>query len=58
MMAENEIKLQKAYMLTVLIEKYYETDDAGGCIQIIADDGNYGKDYAQHCLDDSSLAVK
>ncbi len=31
MMSNNEIKLQKAYMLTVLIDKYYEIDGAGVC---------------------------
>ena len=51
MMSENEIKLQKAWMLVCLIEKYYETDGTGGCVHIITDDGNYGKGYAQHCLD-------
>jgi len=50
-MKEKEIKLQKAWMLVCLIEKYYETDGAGGCVHIILDDGNYGKKYAQHCLD-------
>ena len=51
MMSEKEIKLQKAWMLVCLIEKYYETDGAGGCVHIITDDGNYGKGCAQHCLD-------
>jgi hypothetical protein len=51
MMSEKEIKLQKAWMLVCLIEKYYETDGAGGCVHIITDDGNYGKGYAQSCLD-------
>lgn len=51
MMSDNEIKLQKAWMLVCLIEKYYETDCAGGCVHIITDDHNYGKGYAQHCLE-------
>ena len=51
MMSEKEIKLQKAWMLVCLIEKYYKTDGAGGCVHIITDDGNYGKGCAQHCLD-------
>ncbi len=50
-MSKNEIKLQKAYMLVCLIEKYYETDGAGGCVHVITDDGNYGKIEAQSCLD-------
>ncbi len=50
-MSDHCIKLQKAYMLVCLIEKYYETDPAGGCVHIITDDGNYGKGYAQQCLD-------
>jgi len=51
MMSEKEIKLQKAWMLVCLIEKYYETDAAGGCVHIITDDGNYGEGFAKHCLD-------
>lgn len=51
MMSKKEIKLQKAWMLVCLIEEYYKTDAAGGCVHIITDDGNYGKGYAQHCLD-------
>lgn len=38
-------------MLICLIEKYYETDGAGGCVHVITDDGNYGKHFAQSCLD-------
>lgn len=38
-------------MLIVLIDKYYETDGAGGCVHIVTDDGNYGKQHVQHCLD-------
>lgn len=53
MMGDKDIKLQKKYMLLVLIEKYYETDAAGGWVHIITDDGNYGKGYAKHCMEDA-----
>lgn len=51
MMSKVEIKLQKAYMLVVLTEAYYKTDNTGGCVHIILEDGNYGKEYAQSCLE-------
>ena len=51
MMSEKEIKLQKAWMLVCLIEKYYETDGTNSCVHIITDDHNYGKGYTQHCLE-------
>lgn len=44
MMSETPIKIQKAWMLVCLIERYYETDGAGGCVHIITDDHNYGDD--------------
>ena len=50
MMANYPFKLQKAYMLAALIERYYETDPTGGCVHLITDDGNYGKSYAEMCL--------
>lgn len=50
MMSEKPIKLQKAWMLVCLIEKYYETDAAGGCVHIITDDGNYGEEDAKFCI--------
>jgi hypothetical protein len=50
-MNTNPINLQKAYMLVCLIEKYYETDGAGGCCHILLDDGNYGHRNAKFCLD-------
>jgi hypothetical protein len=50
MMSDHEIKLQKAYMLVVLIEKYYETDGAGGWCHIILDDRNYGEEEAKSCI--------
>lgn len=40
-------------MLVVLIEKYYHTEGTGGCVHVITDDMNYGKEYAQSCLDDA-----
>ena len=46
-LANNQIE----YIDESVIEKYYETDGAGGCVHIITDDGNYGKGCAQHCLD-------
>lgn len=49
--SKNPIKLQKAYMLTVLIAKYYETEHAGGCCHILLDDGNYG--MQKSCLIDA-----
>lgn len=49
-MQEIDLKLQKAWMLKCLIEKYYETDGAGGCCHILLDDGNYGKTNAEFCL--------
>ena len=51
MMSEKPVKLQKAWMLVCLIEKYNETDPVGGCVHIILEDGNYGKGYAQSCLE-------
>lgn len=45
------IKLQKAYMLVVLLKEYYNHHPTGGCVHIITDDLNYGKEYAQQCLD-------
>jgi len=50
MMSKKPIKLQKAWMLCCLIQKYYETDGTGGCVHIITDDGNYGKSNAEFCL--------
>lgn len=48
--AKKELKLQKAWMLACLIEKYRETEMAGGCLHVIIDDGNYGYKNANLCL--------
>lgn len=44
-------KIQKAYLLTVLIEKYYEENPAGGTLHIVLDDGNYGESFVKYCMD-------
>ncbi len=38
-------------MLICLLEKYYLTDPTGGSLHIILDDGNYGKENVQFCLE-------
>lgn len=50
-MSDFNIKTQKAYMLVCLIEKYYETDAAGGCCHVILDNHNYGTDILKHCIE-------
>tara|TARA_R110000851_G_scaffold179293_1_gene326342 strand:+ start:467 stop:739 length:273 start_codon:yes stop_codon:yes gene_type:complete len=46
-------KLQKAHILIVLIEAYYETNPTGGTLHIVLDDGNYGKGCVKSCITDS-----
>lgn len=43
-------KMQKAWMLIHLIAAYYQTDGAGGACHVVIDDGNYGDDSVQSCL--------
>lgn len=50
MMSENYLKLQKAWMLVCLIDKYYVSDGAGGTCHIVLDDLNLGKHHIKYCM--------
>ena len=50
------IKLQKAWMLVCLIEKYYESNPTGGYLHIVLDDSNYEDNFLQFCIEEAIAA--
>lgn len=49
-MREKSVKEQKCLMVATLIEKYTDTEMAGGTCHIILDDGNYKESDVEFCV--------
>jgi hypothetical protein len=51
MIRNSSIKLQKAFMLVCLLQKYQEAEAVGGCLHIVIEDGNYERHSIESCIE-------